>query len=78
MIHVNASVKMIAKKKGCEKCKEIRDNCKICTKNEAYEMLTTGMIGGPLSYFADMQKLEFQRSDLIYMKTQKLADQFSA
>ena len=21
---------------GCEKCKEIRDNCKICTKNEAY------------------------------------------
>ena len=27
-------------KKGCEKCKEIRDNCEICTKNEAYEMLT--------------------------------------
>ena len=24
-------------KKGCEKCKEIRDNCEICTKNEAYE-----------------------------------------
>ena len=35
------------KKVGCEKCKEIRDNCKICTKNEAYEMLTTEMIGGP-------------------------------
>ena len=51
MIHVNASVKMIAKKKGCEKCKEIRDNCEICTKNEAYEMLTTGMIGGPSIVF---------------------------
>ena len=37
--------------KGCEKCKEIRDNCKICTKNEAYEMLKTGMIGGPSIVF---------------------------
>ena len=51
MIHVNASVKRIAKKKECEKCKEIRDNCEICTKNEAYEMLTTGMIGGPSIVF---------------------------
>ena len=39
------------KKVGCEKCKEIRDNCKICTKNEAYKMLTTGMIGGPSIVF---------------------------
>ena len=39
------------KTKGCEKCKEIRDNCKICTKNEAYEMLKTGMIGGPSIVF---------------------------
>ena len=39
------------KKVGCEKCKEIRDNCKICTKNEAYEMLATGMIGGPSIVF---------------------------
>ena len=38
-------------KEGCKKCKEIRDNCKICTKNEAYEMLTTGMIGGPSIVF---------------------------
>ena len=38
-------------KKGCEKCKEIRDNCEICTKNESYEMLTTGMIGGPSIVF---------------------------
>ena len=39
------------KTEGCEKCQEIRDNCKICTKNEAYEMLKTGMIGGPSIVF---------------------------
>ena len=39
------------KTEGCQKCKEIRDNCKICTKNEAYEMLKTGMIGGPSIVF---------------------------
>ena len=39
------------KTEGCEKRKEIRDNCKICTKNEAYEMLTKGMIGGPSIVF---------------------------
>ena len=39
-------------KNDCQKkCKEIRDNCEICTKNEAYEMLTTGMIGGPSIVF---------------------------
>ena len=38
-------------KARCEKCKEIRKDCKICTKNEAYEMLTTGMIGGPSIVF---------------------------
>ena len=38
-------------KASCEKCKEIREDCKICTKNEAYEMLTTGMIGGPSIVF---------------------------
>ena len=39
------------KTEGCEKCKEIRNNCKICTKNEANEMLKTGMIGGPSIVF---------------------------
>ena len=39
------------KTEGCEKCQEIRDNCKICTKNEAYEMLKTGMIGSPSIVF---------------------------
>ena len=38
-------------KASCEKCKEIREDCKICTKNEAYEMLTTGMVGGPSIVF---------------------------
>ena len=36
---------------GCEKCREISKDCKICTKNEAYEMLKTGMIGGPSIVF---------------------------
>ena len=36
---------------GCEKCKEIFYNCHIGTKNEAYEMLKTGMIGGPSIVF---------------------------
>ena len=35
----------------CEDCKEVRKDCKICTKNEAYEMLTTGMIGEPSIVF---------------------------
>ena len=38
-------------KASCEKCKEVRKDCKICTKNEAYEILTTGMIGGPSIVF---------------------------
>ena len=38
-------------KAGCEKCREVRENCETCTKNEAYEMLTTGMIGGPSIVF---------------------------
>ena len=35
----------------CEDCKEVRKDCKICTKNEAYEILKTGMIGGPSIVF---------------------------
>ena len=38
-------------KASCEDCKEVRKDCKICTKNEAYEMLTTGMISGPSIVF---------------------------
>ena len=38
-------------KASCKDCKEVREDCKICTKNEAYEMLTTGMIGGPSIVF---------------------------
>ena len=67
-------------KKGCEKCKEIRDNCEICTKNEAYEMLTTGMIGGPSIVFcrhaeAGVSKI---RSHIYREEDAKLADQFRA
>ena len=40
----------------CEKekskdCKQTRKDCKIHTKNEAYEILTTGMVGGPSIVF---------------------------
>ena len=35
----------------CEGCKQTRKDCKIHTKNEAYEMLKTGMIGGPSIVF---------------------------
>ena len=38
-------------KKGCEDCKEVRKDCETCTKNEAYEILTTGMVGGPSIVF---------------------------
>ena len=39
------------KKKACEDCKEVRKDCETCTKNEAYEILTTGMVGGPSIVF---------------------------
>ena len=38
-------------KKGCEDCKEVRKDCETCIKNEAYEILTTGMVGGPSIVF---------------------------
>ena len=38
-------------KARCEKCKEVRKDCETCTKNEAYEILTTGMVGGPSIVF---------------------------
>ena len=46
------------KKKGCKDCKEVREDCKICTKNEAYEMLTTGMIDGPSIVFCRYAEAE--------------------
>ena len=38
-------------KARCEKCKEVQKDCETCTKNEAYEILTTGMVGGPSIVF---------------------------
>ena len=38
-------------KVGCKDCREVRKDCKIHAKNEAYEKLTTGMIGGPSIVF---------------------------
>ena len=38
-------------KARCKDCREVRKDCKIHAKNEAYEMLTTGIIGGPSIVF---------------------------
>ena len=38
-------------KEKCKDCKQTRKDCKIHTKNEAYEMLKKGMIGGPSIVF---------------------------
>ena len=37
--------------KKCKDCKQTRKDCKIHTKNEAYEMLKKGMVGGPSIIF---------------------------
>ena len=38
-------------KKACKACKEVQNSCTECTKNEAYELLQTGMVGGPAVVF---------------------------
>ena len=43
--------KVDCEKFPCEGCKQTRKDCKIHTKNEAYELLTTGMVGGPSIVF---------------------------
>ena len=36
---------------GCEKCRRVRVECNQCPKNKPYELLKTGMIGGPSIVF---------------------------
>ena len=36
---------------GCGKCKRVRNECNQCPKNKPYELLKTGMIGGPSIVF---------------------------
>ena len=48
-------------KARCEKCKEVRKDCETCTKNEAYEILTTGMVGGPSIVFCRYVEAEVSR-----------------
>ena len=38
-------------KKTCKACREIQNSCTYCTKNQAYELLQTGMVGGPAIVF---------------------------
>ena len=37
--------------KGCKACKIVKEECEICPKNKPYELLETGMIGGPRTVF---------------------------
>ena len=37
--------------KTCKACREVQASCTKCTKNEAYELLQTGMVGGPAIVF---------------------------
>ena len=37
--------------KACKACKEVQASCTDCTKNQAYELLQTGMVGGPAIVF---------------------------
>ncbi|XP_057290938.1 uncharacterized protein LOC130613641 [Hydractinia symbiolongicarpus] len=39
------------KEKSCKACKKVQKACTECTKNEAYELLQTGMVGGPAIVF---------------------------
>ena len=43
-------------KKTCKACKEVQNSCVECTKNEAYELLQTGMVGGPAIVFCRYQE----------------------
>ncbi|XP_057316834.1 uncharacterized protein LOC130657857 [Hydractinia symbiolongicarpus] len=37
--------------RSCKACKKVQKACTECTKNEAYELLQTGMVGGPAIVF---------------------------
>ena len=39
-------------KKVCKECSKVRKDCMVCPKNKAYELLKTGMVGGPSIVFS--------------------------
>ena len=41
----------LVNKKVCKACREIQNSCTDCTKNQAYKLLQTGMVGGPAIVF---------------------------
>ena len=43
-------------KKNCKACKEVQKECKKCPKNRAYDLLRTGMVGGPAIVFCRYHK----------------------
>ena len=36
---------------GCDKCRWVRNECTQCMKNKSYELIKTGMVGGPSIVF---------------------------
>ena len=38
-------------KAGCEKCNKVWNDCMQCVNNKPYELLKTGMVGGPSIIF---------------------------
>ena len=58
-------------KVGCEDCREARKDCKIHTKNEAYEILTTGMVGGPSIVFCRYAEAGISKNKISYKQRQR-------
>ena len=45
----------------CKACKQIKINCILCAKNKPYELLKTGMIGGPSIVFCRYAEAEMSK-----------------
>ena len=45
----------------CKACKQIKIDCTLCAKNKPYELLKTGMIGGPSIVFCRYEKQKCQK-----------------
>ena len=54
MLQVNLAFTNVSKtcsKKVCKECSKVRKECTTCLKNKVYELLKTGMVGGPSIVF---------------------------
>ena len=48
-------------KLSCKACKQIKIDCTLCTNNKPYELLKTGMIGGPSILFCRYTEAEMSK-----------------